>query len=93
VSAEEAITEVTLSPVAPNPSAGTARIAFALPEAGRVRLTVFDVRGHEVAVLADGPLTAGRHEARLSGSLAAGVYLVRLEAGGTVVTRQAVVVR
>ena len=39
-------------------------------------------------------LSAGRHEATLdSGSLAAGVYVVRLEAGGTVVTRSAVVVR
>ena len=59
-----------------------------------MRLTVIDVRGRAVATLVDGPLSAGRHEATLdSRSLAAGVYMVRLEAGGSVVTRQAVVVR
>ena len=58
-----------------------------------MRLTVLDVRGRRVATLVDGPLSAGRHEARLDGSLAAGVYIIRLEAGGTVITRQAVVVR
>ncbi|PAP79415.1 hypothetical protein B1759_13885 [Rubrivirga sp. SAORIC476] len=85
---------VTLTSIAPNPSTGSARVSFALPEAGPVRLTVIDVRGRSVATLVDGPLGAGRHEATLdSGSLAAGVYMVRLEGGGSVVTRQAVVVR
>ena len=93
VSAEGAVTEVVLEPVAPNPSSGSARVAFALPEAGSVRLTVVDVRGREVALLAEGLWAAGRHETRLGAALAAGVYVVRLEAGGTVVTRQAVVVR
>ena len=93
-SAEAAITEVELTAIAPNPSTGSARVSFALPEAGPARVTVYDVRGRSVATLVDGPLSAGRHEATLdSGSLAAGVYVVRLEAGGAVVTRQAVVVR
>ena len=93
VLAAGAVPEVALEPVAPNPSSGSARVAFALPEAGSIRLTVVDVRGREVAVLADGPRAAGRHETRLGSALAAGVYVVRLEAGGAVVTRQAVVVR
>ena len=92
-SAEAAPSAVELTAIAPNPSSGSARVSFALPEAGAVRLSVVDVRGREVAVLVDGPLAAGRHEARLGGTLAAGVYLVRLEAAGTVVSRQAVVVR
>jgi hypothetical protein len=90
----EGVSEVSLSPVAPNPSSGTARVGFAIPEAGPVRLTVVDVRGREVAVLVDGAMPAGRHTAGLDGrALAAGVYTIRLEAGGTVLTRQAVVVR
>jgi hypothetical protein len=45
-------------------------------------------------VLEDRELAAGRHEATLDGSaLAAGVYVIRLEAGGEVVTRRAAVVR
>ena len=79
---------------APNPTAGTARVAFALPEASTVRLAVFDVRGREVAVLEDGRLEAGRHEATLDGRpLAPGVYVLRLEADGEVLTRRATVVR
>ena len=93
LSAEADASEVALTSIAPNPSSGGARVSFAVPEAGAVRLTVLDVRGRRVATLVDGPLSAGRHEARLDGSLAAGVYIIRLEAGGTVITRQAVVVR
>ncbi len=93
-SAEAGVTEVELSSVAPNPSSGSARVAYAVPEAGAVRVSVYDVRGREVAVLVDGSIAAGRHEATLaSGSLAAGVYIVRLETAGQVLTRQAVVVR
>ncbi len=93
-SAEAGVAEVALEAVAPNPSSGSARVSFAVPEAGAVRVAVYDVRGREVAVLVDGTMAAGRHEAVLSsGSLAAGVYVVRLEAGGQVLTRQAVVVR
>ena len=84
---------VTLLPVAPNPSVGGARVAFELSEPGTVRLTVLDVQGRTVAVLADGAVAAGRHEARLSATLAAGVYVVRLEAAGQVVARRAVVAR
>ena len=83
----------TLLPVAPNPSASGARVAFVMPEPGTVRLTVLDVQGRTVAVLADGAVAAGRHEARLGASLAAGVYVVRLEAAGQVVTRRAVIAR
>ncbi len=92
-SVEAGVTEVELSAVAPNPSSSGARVSFATPEAGSVRVSVIDVQGREVAVLIDGSLSAGRHEARLDGNLAAGVYVVRLETAGLVLTRQAVVVR
>lgn len=68
-------------------------MVFAVPEAGTVRLTVVDVRGREVATLVGSPLAAGHHEACLGGGLAAGVYGVRLEAAGSVVTQQTVVAR
>ncbi|WP_412061977.1 M36 family metallopeptidase [Rubrivirga sp. IMCC45206] len=89
----EAVREVALDAPAPNPSAGGAVVRFTLPEAAATRLVVFDVRGREVAVLADGTLEAGRHEAALPAALAAGVYVVRLTAGEAVRTRRAAVVR
>ena len=79
---------------APNPVATSARIAFSLSEAGTARLAVYDLLGREVAVLADGPMGEGRHEARLDASrLAAGAYVVRLTAGAEALTGRLTVVR
>jgi hypothetical protein len=58
-----------------------------IPEAGRVRLEVFDVGGRKVATLADGQQEAGAHEflwrpdrSRTgSPALPSGVYFARLE--------------
>jgi hypothetical protein len=78
----------------PNPVRGSARIAYTLPEAGPVRLAAYDVQGRQVALLAGGEAAAGRHEAAWAADgLAAGVYVIRLEAAGQVLTHRAVVVR
>ncbi len=67
----------------PNPFRSAATVPFEASAPGRVRLSVFDVLGREVAVLAEGDLPAGAHRAQFDGSrLASGVYLVVLEAGG-----------
>jgi len=92
------VTEFALGPLMPNPARGPARIAFAVAYEARVRLTVHDVSGREVAVLADGVLPAGRHQAVWSGRLtdgpaAAGVYFVRLEVPGRHFVRRAVLAR
>ncbi|HLA63160.1 MAG TPA: T9SS type A sorting domain-containing protein, partial [Rhodothermales bacterium] len=80
--------------VAPNPTAGRASVRYVLPEAGRVRVAVYDVLGREVAVLADGEGAAGRHEAVLdAGALAPGAYLVRLTSGDTTLVRRLTVAR
>lgn len=58
-------------------------VPFTVPETGHVRLSAYDVLGREVAVLVNGERPAGAHEGRLeAGALAAGVYVVRLVAGG-----------
>jgi len=74
--------------VAPNPTPSQTSVRYMLPESGTVRLAVYDTRGREVAVLVDERQPAGPGEARFDGSrLAAGVYLVRLELGGQVISR------
>ena len=79
---------------APNPVRGQATVTFRLPEAGPVRLAVYDVRGRRVALLIDGSRPAGRHTARLDATrLAAGAYTVRLEAAGRALMRRVTVVR
>ena len=81
-------------PAAPNPSRDRARVPYALPEAGRVHLAVFDALGRRVAVLVDGPQSAGRHTAALpTDRLAPGLYHVRLVADETVHATRLTVVR
>ena len=77
----------------PSPTAGPGRVSFHLDVPSDVRLSVLDVLGREVAVLADGPRAAGPHEVALNASrLAPGVYVVRLAAGRSVSSRMLSVV-
>ncbi len=86
--------EVALGPPYPNPSRGAVTVGVEVPSAGPVRVSVVDVLGREVAVLADGERDAGAHKVRVgAGSLAPGVYLVRLRAGGETRVRSMTVVR
>lgn len=48
--------------LAANPARGKALLAYELPSAGRVRLTIYDIAGRAVARLVDGVVAAGRHE-------------------------------
>ena len=65
--------------VRPNPLASGAAVSVVLDADASVTATVYDALGRAVAVLLDGPLGAGRHEAALDGSaLAPGVYVVRV---------------
>ena len=82
--------------VFPNPTAGQATLRYALPEAGRFRLALYDVLGREVAALAEGDGAAGPDEAALDAralGLAPGLYLARLETAAGAVTTQVTVAR
>ena len=78
----------------PNPFAGTTTLRFGLEAASAVRLAVYDVLGREVAVLVEGVVEAGVHEALFSGrDLPSGAYVWRLEADGAVQTGQMTLLR
>ncbi|HOX24288.1 MAG TPA: FlgD immunoglobulin-like domain containing protein [Candidatus Krumholzibacteria bacterium] len=73
---------------APNPFNPRATIAFDLPRESVARLRIHSLDGRVVTTLIDGAYAAGCHETAWGGrddhgrSVASGVYLVRLEAGG-----------
>ncbi|HEX7344304.1 MAG TPA: T9SS type A sorting domain-containing protein, partial [bacterium] len=68
-----------LHPAHPNPFNPRTTIGFALPEAGQVKLEVFDTAGRLVQTLQNGFLVAGEHEASWdASSLPSGLYLCRL---------------
>jgi len=66
----------------PNPFNSAARIEFGMPEAGRVSLKIFDLQGRLVESLWNGVKPAGRHSVIWQGeNRAAGLYIIRMEAG------------
>ncbi|HEX7071435.1 MAG TPA: alpha-amylase family glycosyl hydrolase, partial [Rhodothermales bacterium] len=78
----------------PNPFNPTTRIAYAVREAGPVRLEVFDLLGRRVRVLVDDVQPAGWHAVMMDASgLASGTYVYRLNAGGDVHVRKMVLAR
>jgi len=83
-----------LEPNHPNPFNAETAIPFTLQRAQAVRLEVYSVLGHRVAVLVDEELPAGRHTVpwRAAG-LGTGVYFVRLEADAQVETRPLLLLR
>jgi hypothetical protein len=96
--AGEAIAEFALSRPVPNPTSGTARVDYAIPRDSRVTLSLYDMQGRRVATLADGLVSAGRHQAVWSGttggrSASAGIYFLRLQAPGVNISRRLVVTR
>ena len=93
--ADPAVSEgLALLPAVPNPTSGLAELGFSLGAAQDVRLSVYDVLGREVAVVADGARSAGTHRPLFDAtSLPAGVYVARLTAGGETVLRRFTVVR
>ena len=74
-------------------------LRFALRHAGFARVSLFDVNGRRVRTLAEGMFAAGPHETawdtRDAGGqpVPAGVYFVRVEAGGGAETHRAVLMR
>ncbi|MEM1041671.1 MAG: T9SS type A sorting domain-containing protein [Bacteroidota bacterium] len=79
----------------PNPFAASTSIRYTLERAAEVRLTVFDLAGREVAIVAEGTRPAGEHTSVFDAAeLPSGAYLYRLEADGEMVeTRRMTIVR
>ena len=66
----------------PNPFNASTRYVLSLPLAGPVSFKIYDIRGREVASLAQGNLQAGIYELTFDAShLTSGVYIARVVAG------------
>jgi subtilisin family serine protease len=94
----EKIVAFALSRATPNPTTGSATFKYAVPKQSAVRLSVYDLRGREVAVLANGTVPAGRYQASWDGKVhgrvaPAGMYFVSLRSPGTLINQRLVVAR
>ena len=78
----------------PNPFNPTTNIRFTLPEAGNVKLAVYNLLGQKIADLVNQNMEAGFHNITFDGSnLTSGIYIYRLEAGNNVMIRKMQLVR
>ena len=88
--------ELALALASANPGRGGATLRYSLPQAGVVRLVIYDLAGREVRVLANGRLEADDYRARWDGRnetgqrVSGGMYVVRLEAEGRALVRRVV---
>ncbi len=77
-------TQFELSQNYPNPFNPTTTIRFSLPQATQIKLTLYNMIGEQVAVLAEGMYETGNHKVTFnassaSGGLPSGAYVYRLE--------------
>ena len=87
-------TEYDLYQNYPNPFNPATTISFSLPEAGNIRLVVFDVLGRELAELANGHSDAGLHTVEFNAAaLSAGTYFYQLTAGDFSAVRKLILVK
>jgi hypothetical protein len=90
---------LSFSPPSPNPARGATALEYTLSRAGHVRLCVYDAAGRRVQVLREGEMPAGPHRDTFAlrddagRSLAAGLYVLQLEAEGRVISRRLAAIR
>lgn len=81
-------------PARPNPFVSETEISFALPNAARASLRLFDVHGRLVRTLHEGAATAGVHRIRWDGrddrgrNAGVGIYFVRFTSGAVSLTER-----
>ena len=83
----------------PNPFNPETEISFQLPEASRVQITIYNIRGQVIRRLADHSYQIGVHVAKWDGqdefgaSVLIGVYLYQMQARGFATTRKMILAR
>ena len=82
----------------PNPFNSSTTIAYTLPVASRVRLTIFNILGQRVKTLVDGDQSAGSHTVSWNGTnstgraVATGIYMYQIQANEFVRSRKMVLI-
>jgi hypothetical protein len=87
-------TEFGLEQNFPNPFNPATTIKFNISKAGHITLKVYDVLGSEIATIVNNRLSAGRYSYNFDAqNLPSGIYLYKLSAGNSVLTRKMVLAK
>lgn len=97
---EEALpTEFSIDQNYPNPFNPTTTIKFGLPEAGKVRLTIYNILGEQIKTLVNEELNAGYHRIQWNGEnnngskVVSGAYLYKIESGINVISKKMLLIK
>mgnify|MGYP001428797378 CR=1 FL=1 len=78
----------------PNPFNPSTSISFSIPQAGLVKLSVYDILGNEIEILVDDYLGAGNYTTSFNAkSLASGVYIYRIQTENFVKAKQMLLIK
>jgi hypothetical protein len=78
----------------PNPFNPATSIKYTIPTSGRVRLSVFNLLGQEVALIFEGHQNAGTYEFAFNkADLPTGIYFYRIQAPDYIETKKMVVAK
>jgi hypothetical protein len=78
----------------PNPFNPSTNISYTLKNSSKVRLSVYDLLGREVAVLANEIQAAGTHKVTfLANGLSSGMYFYKLQTAGMTMTKKMVLMK
>ena len=81
--------DFALSQNYPNPFNPSTKISFSLSNGANVKLSIYNILGQQVEVLANGFRNTGTYEVTWDASnLTSGVYIYRLEAGNIVISKK-----
>jgi hypothetical protein len=85
----QVVDRYSLSQNYPNPFNPNTKISFTIPEAGLVKLNVYNLLGQLVNTVVNQEMKSGYFEADFNASnLPSGIYFYKLEAGNTVITKK-----
>ena len=88
--------DVVLSPNYPNPFNAQTQMDLDLQEKMHVRVTVWNIVGQKVATMKDEVMDAGRDHPliwNVPANMPSGIYICKVEAGGSVITRKMTLVK
>ncbi len=78
----------------PNPFNPSTSIKFSIPDERKVRLTIYNSIGKEIAILTDEFMSAGVYEYKFDGnSLSSGIYFYKLEIGNFIEVKKMMLVK